>query len=107
MRNPTLLILALVLAGCQLGEERPMPDQAPAPARFQACQQDSDCAIVDISCNQCCQQDAVNRSDSSDYMEHKSSTCVGRPGAICKCEYVPVRAACEQGLCRLKTLKQD
>lgn len=106
MRPEALLFLPVFLAGC-LQSLKPMPASAPAPDRYKACQEASECAIVDVSCNGCCQRDAVARKDSLDYVDHRERTCVGEQGAVCDCCYFPVEAVCEKNLCQLKTLSQN
>ena len=106
MRISGILLLGAVLTGC-LQSLKQMPASAPSPAKYKKCQDVSECVIVDMSCNGCCQRDAVNRQDSSAYMGHKGRTCVGQPGGICDCCYFPVETVCEAGLCQLKILNQN
>lgn len=106
MHRAILFLLSAFLAAC-LQSLKPMPASAPAPDRYRACQEASECAIVDISCNGCCQRDAVARKDSAAYAGHRERTCVGREGAICDCCYFPVETVCEKNLCQLRTLSQN
>jgi hypothetical protein len=106
MRLAILFFLYAILVGC-LQSLKPMPASAPAPERYKACQDPSECVIVDVSCIGCCQRDAVARKDSAAYAGHRERTCVGKQGAVCDCCYFPVEVACEKNLCQLKTLSQD
>ena len=110
LKGSMLLLIVSLLFGCQLGDGktdgRTMPDSAPAPAALKECEEDADCILVDISCNGCCDRDAVNREDSTSYLEHKRMTCVGEPGAICSCCHFPAKAACEAGICVYKVLEE-
>lgn len=101
--------LAICLCGCldTLKSTKAMPESAPAPAKYKKCQDVSDCVLVNVSCNQCCEQDAINRKDSLDYVSHKERTCVGIPGGVCDCCNISVEAVCERGMCQLKTLNQS
>jgi hypothetical protein len=99
-------LLAVCLTGC-LQSLKPMPASAPAPSQYKACGDVSECVIVDISCDGCCQRDAVNRKDSAEYEAHKGRTCVGRQESICDCCSLPAETVCEQGLCQLRILSRD
>lgn len=110
IKGSILLLIALSLFGCELGDEktagRAMPDSAPAPAALKECAVDADCILMDISCNGCCDRDAVHRKDSASYLEHKRMTCVGEPGAMCSCCHFPAKAVCEAGLCLYRVLEE-
>lgn len=84
-----------------------MPETAPAPADMQHCRNDGDCILVDISCNGCCEQDAVTRTDSSDYYDHKLRTCVGEPGPVCNCCFFKRKPACVSGRCESQLIEQS
>lgn len=101
----SLFCLGFVLFGCE-SDDKAMPMDAPAPARYQTCAADSQCVLVDISCSGCCERDAVNRADSARYMDYKKGVCVGNPAAICGCCYILSRAACVEGRCTLQVLEQ-
>lgn len=110
MKGSVLLLIALCLSGCDLGggksAARVMPDSAPAPADLKRCEVDADCILVDISCNGCCDRDAVNRKDSLRYLEHRQATCVGELGSICSCCHFLARAACEAGSCQYLVVEE-
>jgi hypothetical protein len=95
----------LALAGCDPAE-KDMPPEAPAPADMKVCTEDSQCVLVDNSCNGCCQRDAVNRKDSLAFIQYKPSICRGRTGAVCDCCYHPAKAACVNQRCQVRVLAE-
>lgn len=99
-------LLSIFILGCQDTGEKEMPPSAPPPSALQGCQGDSDCVLVDVSCNGCCERDAVNKNDTARYSDFKTRTCVGTWGAVCDCCYYFSKAICDKGACRLQVLEQ-
>jgi hypothetical protein len=100
-----LIAICHILLGCQ--RDGSTPETAPAPADLQHCRDDGDCILVDISCNGCCDQDAVNRKDSAEYFDHKSRTCAGYSGPVCDCCFFKRKAVCTGGRCESLLLEQS
>lgn len=71
---------------------------------WRACAQDSDCVLVDVSCDGCCQQDAVATSVESDFGPARTDACADYEGGECDCCFVIREAACsDAGLCEAVT----
>lgn len=100
-----ICLLSSFILGCQDAGEKEMPPSAPPPSALQVCTSDSDCVLVDISCNGCCERSAVNKKDTARYSEFKTKTCVGTWGAVCDCCYYTSKAICDGGVCRMQVLE--
>lgn len=94
----------LAFAGCQ---EREMPKTAPPLAAQQKCAKAEDCILINISCDGCCEREAINRTDSMSYMDLKSKTCVGKKGSICDCSELPAQAICENTVCKMVVIPKE
>lgn len=87
---------AAFLAGCRV---TPAPPSVQPPREYQSCSQDTDCILVNSSCNGCCQREAVNRKDSLSFERYRSRECDGYDGGICDCCYYVAHAECKLGRC--------
>jgi hypothetical protein len=67
---------------------------------YRLCNRDDDCMLVGTSCNGCCGQDAISRSDEARYRQQLELACRDYDGAICDCAPEPVVARCLQVRCR-------
>lgn len=101
-----ICVFSTFILGCQDADEKEMPPSAAPPSALQVCQEDGDCVLVDISCNGCCERDAVNKKDTTMYSDFKARTCVGTFGAVCDCCYFPSKAICDRGACRKQVLEE-
>ena len=68
-------------------------------APYRNCQQDADCILVSISCNGCCERDAIASTLESTYDENFSAACADYRGGICDCGLVPADARCIDSVC--------
>lgn len=68
-------------------------------APYRDCQQDADCSLVSISCDGCCQRDAITSTLESTYDTNFAAACADYRGAICDCNIQPAEARCIDAVC--------
>lgn len=69
------------------------------PERYRECSVDDDCTLVSISCNGCCQRDAVTKSLEKAFERARRDSCSGYPGPECDCEFRKLDARCKNERC--------
>ena len=71
---------------------------------WRGCEQDSDCVLVDTSCDGCCQQDAIATSQEDAYGPARADACEGYEGGECDCCFLALEAVCsDAGVCGAAT----
>lgn len=78
------------------------------PVGMQACAQDSECVTVGVTCDSCCNYEALNKSHRQDYQEKFRQQCQNWHGPVCNCRPAPGwdRPVCRQGRCQVITEEQ-
>jgi hypothetical protein len=68
------------------------------------CEQDSDCVLVDTSCDGCCQRDAIATSLEATYGPAQVDACADYEGGECDCCFLALEAVCsDAGACEAVT----
>jgi hypothetical protein len=66
---------------------------------YQECETDKDCTLVNITCNGCCEREAIQSSLEGEFEDAKKLACEGYQGPQCDCQELPETAACTAGRC--------
>lgn len=98
MKKVVFAFLGLCTLACV---EKEMPDTAEPTAAQRVCKVDADCILANISCNGCCQEEAINKKDSAGYAARKLKLCVGKLTSVCDCSPLPSIAKCLNTRCEV------
>lgn len=66
---------------------------------YTKCETDQDCTLVNVTCNGCCAQEAIQSSLEERFNEAKDSACDGYRGSECDCDPPAEVAVCKAGRC--------
>ena len=69
------------------------------PDRYRGCAVDDDCTLVSISCDGCCERDAVAKSLAKEFESTRKDVCSGYEGPECDCEFAKLDARCKNQRC--------
>ena len=64
---------------------------------YRYCSADTDCALVNVTCNGCCDRDAIAASLTDEYRSAHEDACEGYSGGVCDCAPESLRAVCVDG----------
>ena len=78
-------------------------DAVQVPERYRPCGLDQDCVLVDRSCNNCCDYDAIREHDSADFASNHERACSGYRGPVCMCGVSELVSICNAGTCAAVT----
>lgn len=65
-----------------------------------ACNQDSDCEAVNVSCPGCCDWEMLSVSYRESYSQSKTNECRAYSGLVCSCDEPPPQAVCRDHMCQ-------
>ena len=104
MRTRTLGLMLLAALCASACDDGPLPlanedMQVVVTERYRACTEDSDCTLADISCNGCCERDAVTTDLVDAFERDRAETCAGYRGPVCDCVVLPLEARCREDRC--------
>jgi hypothetical protein len=68
------------------------------PDRYRDCSLDKDCVLTSISCDGCCQRDAVAKDQKDEFERDREESC-DYSGAVCDCSFSEMRAICDEERC--------
>ncbi len=69
------------------------------PLKYQSCMIDSDCVLISINCDWCCDRGAIHRSFVSVFGKERDLNCKEYKGPVCDCIELPATTACVAGYC--------
>jgi hypothetical protein len=69
------------------------------PERYRECSADDDCTLANISCDGCCDRDAVAKSLAKAFERDRKGSCSGYDGPECDCAFAELEARCKEERC--------
>jgi hypothetical protein len=66
---------------------------------YRECLSDADCVLVRVSCDGCCQRDAIASELGAEFEAAREEACRGYSGAECDCDIQPATARCMESRC--------
>jgi hypothetical protein len=66
---------------------------------YRPCVADIDCTLVNVTCNGCCERDAISSALVTTYKENRDAACFDYRGGVCDCDFLPMTARCEAQRC--------
>jgi hypothetical protein len=96
--------LLLAAVGCVACDDDPLEltnddREVVVPDRYRSCSVDEDCTLVSVSCDGCCQRDAVTKELEEKFDRDRRESCAGFSGDECDCSFQEMRALCEKERC--------